>query len=228
MIPYLDTLPLWTAFLPLGMYLVVVGVVHLSKKPVAISGSLDWTLLGVAIAGFMAVGPLALLQPVMGRAPWTVILLVVLCVLVVALMTLISRPRLVIYNISVEQLRPLLADVVADLDIAARWAGSTAALPTRHLEVRMDCQGPWRTISIVANGERAGLIAWADLCTQLRKKLRGIRVHPSPWAAFFIPLGTLILMVSLSYAFWTSIMSNDPVQSLGEQPDAYPRRPVSP
>lgn len=228
MIPYLDSLPLWTAFLPLGLYFLVVGVAHLRKKPLAISGSLDWTLLGVAVAGFMAVGPLALLQPVMGRAPWTVILLVVLCVLVVSLMTLLSRPRLVIYNISAEQLRPLLADVVADLDTTARWAGSTAALPTKQLEVRMECQGPWRTISIVANGERAGLIAWSELCSQLREKLLGIRVRSSPWAAFFIPLGTLILIGSLSYAFFASIKIDKPLQSLGEQPDASPRRPVSP
>ena len=151
-IPHLDQLPLWAAFIPLGLYLLAIGAAHLRRRPVAIGGGWDWALLGAAVAGLMVVGPLALLQPAMGNAPWTVILLLVLFVLLVALGALVSRPRLVIYNITLDQLRPLLADVVTALDTSARWAGSTAALPARRLEVRVDGHGPWRTVSLVSGG----------------------------------------------------------------------------
>lgn len=40
--------------------------------------------------------------------------------LVVALCVLVSRPRLIVYNISVEQIRPLVAQVASDLDPQAR------------------------------------------------------------------------------------------------------------
>ncbi len=231
-IPHLDQLPLWAAFVPLGLYLLVVGAAHLRRRPVAIAGGWDWTLLGAAVTGLMVVGPLALLQPAMGNAPWTVILLLVLFVLLVALGALVSRPRLVIYNITLDQLRPLLVDVVTALDASARWAGSTAALPARQLEVRVDGHGPWRTVSLVAGGERSSAEGWNELCRRLRQELRGLRVRSSPWAALFLPLGAVVLTASCWYAYSSfsggSADAASSVTSPGEDPDAGPRRPDAP
>lgn len=230
-IPHLDRLPLWAAFIPLSLYLLAVGAAHLRRRPVAIGGGWDWALLGVAVAGLMVVGPLALLQPAMGNAPWTVILLLVLFVLLVALGALVSRPRLVIYNITLDQLRPLLADVVKALDASARWAGSTAALPARHLEVRVDGHGPWRTVSLVAGGERSGADGWNELCRRLRQKLGGLRVRSSPWAALFLPLGAIMLVASCWSAYASSpggFTPAAPATSPREEPDAGSRRPDTP
>ena len=231
-IPHLDRLPLWAAFIPLGLYLLAVGGAHLSRRPVAIGGGWDWVLLGAAVAGLMVVGPLALLQPAMGNAPWTVILLLTLFVLLVALGALVSRPRLVIYNITLDQLRPLLADVVGSLDASARWAGSTAALPARQLEVRVDGHGPWRTVSLIAGGDRPGAEHWSELCRRLRHELRGLRVRSSPWAAFFLPLGGLLLAGACWFAYASSSGgSTDPVAPVtrpGDEPDADPRRSDAP
>ncbi|MDA1039207.1 MAG: hypothetical protein O3A37_02800 [Planctomycetota bacterium] len=228
-IPHLDRVPLWAAFIPLGLYLLAVGGAHLSRRPLAIGGGWDWVLLGAAVAGLMVVGPLALLQPAMGNAPWTVILLLVLFVLLVALGALVSRPRLVIYNITLDQLRPLLADVVTALDTSARWAGSTAALPARQLEVRIDGHGPWRTVSLVAGGERSGAEGWNELCHRLRQKLGGVRVRVSPWAALFLPLGAAVLVASCWMAYASSSPGGPvpaaPATSSGEEPDAGSRRP---
>jgi hypothetical protein len=230
-IPHLDRLPLWAAFVPLALYVLAIGAAHLRRRPMAIAGGWDWTLLGVAVAGLVVIGPLALLQPAMGNAPWTVILLLLMFALLVALGALVSRPRLVIYNITMDQLRPLLADVVTALDASARWAGSTAALPARQLEVRVDGQGPWRTVSLVAGGERAGTEGWNELCRRLRGELRGLRVRSSPWAALFLPLGTIMLAAScwFAYASFTGGAADaPPALSSGEQPDAGSRRPDAP
>jgi hypothetical protein len=231
-IPHLDRLPLWAAFVPLGLYLLTIGAAHLRRRPVAIAGGWDWALLGAAVAGLMVVGPLALLQPAMGNAPWTVILLLTLFVLLVALGALVSRPRLVIYNITLDQLRPLLADVVGSLDASARWAGSTAALPARQLEVRVDGHGPWRTVSLIAGGDRPGAEHWNELCRRLRHELRGLRVRSSPWAALFLPLGGLLLAGSCWFAYASSSGGSAdaaaPVTRPGDEPDADPRRSDAP
>ena len=49
--------------------------------------------------------------------------------LVITFVILVSRPRLVIFNITADQLRPILVEVVAALDPAAQWAGSSLVLP---------------------------------------------------------------------------------------------------
>ena len=221
-IPHLDRLPLWAAFVPLGLYAFVIGAAHLRRRPVVIAGGWDWALLGMAVSGLMVIGPLALLQPAMGNAPWTVILLLLLFVLLVALGTLVSRPRLVIYNITVDQLRPLLADVVSSLDASARWAGSTAALPSRHLEVRVDGHGPWRTVSLVAGGERHGAEGWNEFCRRLRRELAGLRVRSSPWAALFLLMGVTTLATSCWFGY--ASFSGLSAPPSGEEPDAGPRR----
>ena len=56
-------MPLWAALVPLAAYLITVGVVHLRRRPVTVSGQVDALLLAAAVSGFVMVGPLALLQP---------------------------------------------------------------------------------------------------------------------------------------------------------------------
>ncbi|MFM7035571.1 MAG: hypothetical protein ACKOYJ_10405 [Planctomycetia bacterium] len=196
MIPLLDGIPLWAAFVPLGSYLVLLGMIHLRRRPLMLSRGWDWTMLGAAAAGLVIVGPLALVQPMTGSTPWSAILLLMLFALGVAAATLVSRPRLVIYNITVDQLRPLMADVVSSLDPSARWAGSTAALPARRFEVRIEPHGPTRAVSIVAGGERPGTDAWGEFCGRLRRGLRGVRVQRSSWGAAFLAIGIVILSLS--------------------------------
>jgi len=193
MAPLLDTMPLWAAFIPLGCYLMLLGAAHSVRRPVAVSGTWDGALLGAAVAGLVLVGPLALLRPATGSSPWNPVLLLLLLVLFAALALLVARPRLVIYNVTTDQMRPLVAEVVAALDPAARWAGSTAALPTRGLEVRIDGHGPTRSVSVVAAGDRLGADGWGEFCRRLRRSLGGLRVRTSPWAPVFWLLGAGVL-----------------------------------
>lgn len=222
----LDRLPLWAASVPLGLYLLALGVVHLRRRPLAISGGWDWALLAIGVAGFVAVGPLAVVQPIMGSTPWTAILLIALFALFVALAALVARPRLVIYNISLEQLRPLVVDVVSAVDPLARWAGGTAALPTRKFEVRIDGHGPLRTVSIVAGGERPAAEEWSDFCARLRRGLVGLRVRTSPWGPSLLAIGCGVLLL----AAWFAAVSSSPASAVhdspvsGATPDASPRR----
>jgi hypothetical protein len=199
----LDTLPLWAALLPLGLYLVALGCVHLRGRPVMVSGVWDGILLGVATAGLAVVGPLALVRPAAGGTLWGWLIVLLLFGLIVALCVLVSRPRLVVYNITVEQLRPLVAEVVSALDPAARWAGETAALPNRGLQLHIDGNGSMRSVSIVAGGERQSLEAWAEFGRRLGQGVARLRVRSSPWGAIFAALGGIVIAV----AAWSAFLS---------------------
>ena len=104
-----DAIPLGAAFLPLGIYLLALGWVHLRRRPLAIAGVWDGILLGASLVGLVTVGPIALVRPAAGGSSWSWPMLILGFCLVVALCVLVSRPRLIVYNITVDQLRPLVA-----------------------------------------------------------------------------------------------------------------------
>jgi hypothetical protein len=189
----LSAVPLWAAVLPLAAYFLGLALLHARRRPSVVSGQLDALLLAAAVSGLVIAGPLALLQPAAGTSVWTAVLLLVGFLLLVALCLLASRPRVVVYNASLEQVRPLVAEVVAGLDATARWAGETAALPARGLQLHLDARGPARTVSIVAGGGRAAAESWAEFSRRLRRAVRSLRVRTSPWAWGFAALGAAVL-----------------------------------
>ena len=189
----LQALPLWAALLPLGLYLIGLGTVHLRRRPFMVSGAWDGMLLGASLLGMVIIGPLALVQPAAGRSLWSWPMLLVVFALFVALCLLVSRPRVVVYNITVEQLRPLVAEIVSSLDPAARWAGESAAMPTRGLQVHIDGNGSMRSVNVVAVGERTSLEAWSEFCRRLRQSVGRLRVRSSPWGLPFALAGAAVV-----------------------------------
>lgn len=145
-----------------------------------------WAL---AVSGLAMVGPLALLMPVTGGSPWSWPVLAFLFALCVAVSVLVSRPRMVVYNITVEQFRPLVAEVVSSLDPKARWAGENAALPERGFQVHIEGNGSLRTVSVVNVGERSSPEGWGEFTRRLRRAVRGLPVRRSPWGGLFAVLG---------------------------------------
>ena len=51
------------------------------------------------------------------------------------------RPRLVVYNIFIDELRLVLADLVERLDPDGRWAGDSLVLPGLGVQVYLDSTG---------------------------------------------------------------------------------------
>jgi len=196
-----DAIPLGAAFLPLGIYLLALGWVHLRRRPLAIAGVWDGILLGASLVGLVTVGPIALVRPAAGGSSWSWPMLILGFCLVVALCVLVSRPRLIVYNISVEQIRPLVAEVASDLDPQARWAGETVALPTRGLQVHLDGDGSLRTVSLIGVGRRSAHEGWSEFSRRVRQASRRLPVRASPWGGVFAAIGAvLVLLASWSIA----------------------------
>ncbi|MEM1303614.1 MAG: hypothetical protein AAGG46_01880, partial [Planctomycetota bacterium] len=101
----MDPLRLAIAAVPVAAYLVVVGIVNLRRRPLLASGSADLAAVGIAISGLVFVGPIELFRPQaatadLGDAVW--VLMLGLYALPYMLFVLISRPRLVVYNMTAE------------------------------------------------------------------------------------------------------------------------------
>lgn len=196
----LTAVPAWAALLPLGGYLVALGWIHLRRRPVVVPGILDLAALAAGLAGLVLVGPLAVLQPAVGTAAWATAMLLGGLVVVVAGGLLATRPRLVVYNVTPDQLRPVLAEVVGKLDASARWAGESVVLPEQGLQLLLDGRGLGRAVSVVAVGGRSSPEAWAEFARRTRRAVRKLHVRRNPWGAASAAAGLLLVAAAVAWA----------------------------
>lgn len=201
-----DPLHLCIALGPLAVYLLLLGCINLSRRPFVTTGARDIAALGVAISGFVVAGPMELFLPEaaalrFGGFVW--ILLLAFYVLTLTLVVLLLRPRLVIYNVTPEQLRPILAEVVEDLDRQARWAGESLVLPQIGVQLHVESFSPLRNAQLVAAGPQQSYAGWKRLEIALADALRRAQGTPNSYGYALILSG--VILVGL-VTFW---MVND-------------------
>lgn len=181
---------------PVAMYLLLLGAVNLSRRSLMVSGGRDAAALALAVAGLVVVGPMELFYPSesavwLGSKVW--VLLLALYAMCTVLWVLLLRPRLVIYNISADKLRPILADVVNQLDPDARWAGDSLVIPGLGIQLYMDAFRLLRSVSLVSAGGNQTHAGWRRLETTLRKALAREDVARNPRGLVLIFAGLLCI-----------------------------------
>ncbi len=162
------------------------------------TGARDAAALALAVAGFAVAGPMELFLPEhtaqqYGAMVW--VLLLMLYALAVSFAMMLMRPRLVIYNIGAEQLRPILADVVSELDPHARWAGDSLILPKLGVQLFMDAFWSLRNTQLVSSGPRQNYSGWRRLENALAPALRATTTQPNRVGLSLLLSG--LLMVAL-------------------------------
>jgi len=197
----MDPLRFAIAVTPLAAYLALIGAVNLRRKPMLVTGANDLATLGAALTGVAFVGPIELFRPeastaVMGNAIWLILL--AFYWLWVSLAVMLARPRLVVYNIGPEELRPALADAVAQLDPAARWAGDSLVLPKLDVRLHLDSFQLMRNASLVSSGGKQNLQGWGKLAKALRRSLRPIDVAPNPRAGGFLLASAALMLAAVA------------------------------
>ena len=103
------------------------------------------------------------------------------------------RPQLVIYNIAIDQLRPILAETVERLDPTARWAGDSLALPGLGVELHVDNHATMRNVSLVSLGPHQDYAGWRRLERELSAALAQVEVRRDPRGYGLLSTGTLML-----------------------------------
>ncbi len=196
-----DPFRLAIALVPVAAYVLLLGLLNLRRRPFLTSGGCDLAALGVALSGLMFVGPLELFRPEaatrsFGNYIW--LFLVLFYWLWLVLMVLLARPRLVVYNISAEELHPVLAEVAGRLDPSARWAGNNLSLPGIGVQLHLDSLDVMRNVSLVASGGRQNLDGWRRLSRELGRSLATTRVKANPCAVGLFVVSLVLLAICVT------------------------------
>ncbi len=195
-VPIMDPFRLTLAFGPVAMYLLLLGMINLSRRPLMVSGGRDAAALALAVTGMLIVGPFDLFLPqasLMHYGPYAWVMVLAFYGLCVAMGILMLHPRLVIYNISADKLRPILAEVVAGLDSDARWAGDCLVLPNLSVQLSVDNFRIMRNVSLKSVGGSQDLHGWRRLEQGLAGALSQETVPRNPRGLSLFFAGLLIL-----------------------------------
>ena len=194
----IDPFRLCLALGPVAIYVLLLGAINVFRRPFVVSGTRDTAALGLAVSGLVVVGPIELFVPVAATitfGPYVWVFLTSLYALCVVLAVLVSRPRLVIYNISTDELRPILADVASELDSEPRWAGDSLVLPNLGVRLHMEEFVAMRNVSLIATGPKQNHLGWRRLELALAGALSQLEVPRNPRAVSLIAAGLLLGLV---------------------------------
>jgi len=192
----IDPFRLSLALGPVAIYLLLLGTINLSRRPLLVSGGRDAAALALAITGMLIVGPFELFLPqasVMRYGPYAWVMVLTFYGLSVAMGILLLHPRLVIYNISADKLRPILAEVVARLDGDARWAGDSLVLPNLGVQLSIDNFRMMRNVSLKSVGGNQDLHGWRRLEQGLIAALNQEEMSRNPRGVILFFAGLVIL-----------------------------------
>ena len=183
------------ALVPVAAYFVLLALLNARRRPFITTGGCDLATLGAALSGLVLIGPIELFRPEAASAEfggYVWLFLLVFYWLWVWLAVLVARPRLVVYNISGEELRPVLAEVSRRLDPQARWAGDTLALPTLGVTLHLESFDVMRHVTLAASGGKQEMAGWQRLSAELRNQLASLRIGSNPRA-----LGLMLAAIAL-------------------------------
>lgn len=196
---------------PLAIYLLVVGLIGVSRNPFVTTGSRDVAALAIGMGGLAIAGPMELFFPesAAGRfGSYVWLLLIAFYGLCMSLAVLVMQHRIVVYNLSPDRLRPILAGTAMKLDKRARWTGDSLYLPS--LEVHLNLQGSlWLSNSqLIAVGPKQSFESWRLIEKELRKELSSIRSESVVVGVFLIVSACIVALAST----WWVIAQRDAVQ----------------
>ena len=194
----MDPFRLCLALGPVAVYLLMLGGINLARRPFVVCGTRDTAAMGLAVSGMFMVGPFELFYPSaasiqFGSFVW--VFLAALYSLCLILLLLAQRPKLVIYNIAVEELRPVLADLVERIDEDGRWAGDSLSLPNLGVQLHIDSSAAMRNTSLVSSGPIQSHTGWRKLESGLTAALGQFKVRGNGRAALLLAAGLAICAV---------------------------------
>lgn len=183
---------------PLAIYLFILGTINLASRPVIVTGAREIVAFGLAAAGLVIVGPMQLFMPEAAAAqlgPIVWALLISFYVLCLTLTLIVMRPRLVVYNVTVDQLRPVLAEVAARIDHDSTWAGRALSMPQLRIHLVIESFAPLHNVSLVATSHGQSATGWRRFEGALRAALRETPVAGRTHGFWLAVCGLMVLLV---------------------------------
>ena len=202
----MDPFRLCLAVGPLAMYGLVLGLLNMSRRPWLITGALDLAALAVALVGLVVVGPMELLLPDaaanhFGSYTYVWMLMLAFYGLSVSFFTLLSRPKLIVYNIGIDELRTVLVELAPRMDSDFAWAGDNLVLPNLGVQLHLENFPILRNVSVCSSGERQHYGGWRRLEIELSGALRSVRVGHNPWGVGLVFISLLACVACAIQSF---------------------------
>jgi hypothetical protein len=187
---------------PVAVYLLLVGMLNVSSRPFVTTGARDAAALGIGIGGLVIVGPLQLLIPtatVFHWGPLVWLLLTIFYTLMLTLIVLLLRPRIVIYNMPADRIRPVLAGLVSELDNEARWAGACLVMPKLGVQLNVESVQSLRNVQLVSAGHQQSYEGWRRLEKALIVALKDTQGVRNP-LGFSLVAGGIFLVTVMGFS----------------------------
>ena len=204
----MDPLHFCIAVVPIAAYLLLIGWIQVRRRAFVTSGTRDLGALSLAIAGLMIAGPMELFLPESVASlvgGWVWLPLIAFYVIIVSLVLLLARPRLIVYNTTSDRLRPVLKDVIQQIDSSARWAGDSVVLPRAGVHLAIDAYPGIRNVTLAAVGPEQNLNSWNVLRLKLAEALAHVPQPPNFQGVSFLVLSCM-MMIAVVYSLFTGRM----------------------
>jgi hypothetical protein len=122
--------------------------------------------------------------------------------LCLTLVVLLQRPRIVVYNVSAEQLRAALSEVAIKLDLDARMAGDSLCLPNLGVQMHIEPLPALKNVQLKSSGPQQSYQGWREVELALHGALVRTRGVGSPYAISFLLVGlTMLGLATLLMAY---------------------------
>ena len=198
----MDSLHFCIAVVPLAVYLLMMGLLNLRRHPFVTTGARDAATLGIGVVGFVIAGPMELFFPEGAASQfgaWVWVSLIVFYGLCVSLVVLLMRPRIVIYNVSLEELRPILSKIALELDPKSRWIGDALVIPRLKIHMHVEAVVSLRNVQMVAGGNHQSMEGWLRVERELKQHMAKVAVGPNVMGVPFLVASGLLAATAAGY-----------------------------
>ena len=196
----MDSLHFCIAVVPLAVYLLMMGLLNLRRRPFVTTGARDAATLGIGVVGFVIAGPMELFFPEGAASQfgaWVWLSLIIFYGLCVSLIVLLMKPRLVVYNVSLEELRPILSKIAMEFDPKSRWIGDALVIPQLKIHMHVEVVEWLRNVQMLAGGNQQSMEGWLRLERELKQHMGKVAVGPNIMGIPFV-IASAVLAITVA------------------------------
>ena len=175
-VSYFEPFPLLLALVPLIGYLTVMGLIRVSGSTLITSGARDIAALGLALSGLVAAGPAELFFPMAAATafgPMVWLILGTFYALCVTLVAMSSKPKLVVYGRTPDEIYGPLLTVAKQIDPTAVGDEQQMhiRLPTAKLHLIASGHPGLDYAHVTALEQNVPVAFWSQLLSRLRAEV---------------------------------------------------------
>jgi hypothetical protein len=208
----MNTFSIILAVGPIAVYCIVLGLIHLRRRPKVVSGVRDLACLGLAMIGLFLVGPAELFFPqaafnLFGASVW--VALVVLYLFLLLFLILNARPSLIVFGLDVDSLTTHVDFVLQQLDPSTRWLNHTFVAPTLGIQGVIEPAGMGKVSQIIGTKLEQNAIGWMSLGRALSSQLRNVPIERRVDGFRWLAVGAVILsMIGYTLVTKSTLVTN--------------------